>query len=62
LNIRYRENGKPVFAYTLNGTALSVCRAMIALVETHQQADGSIRIPAALKPYMGGAEFIRAKK
>ena len=63
LNIRYRDaSGKPAFAYTLNGTALSVCRAMIALVETHQQADGSIRIPAALKPYMGGLDFIRPKK
>lgn len=63
LNIRYRDKqGKPQFAYTLNGTALSVCRAMIALVENHQQVDGSIRIPAALKPYMGGMDFIRPKK
>ncbi len=63
LNIRYRDSsGKPQFAYTLNGTALSVCRAMIALVENHQQADGSIRIPAALRPYMGGQEFIRSGK
>lgn len=63
LNIRYRDAaGKPQFAYTLNGTALSVCRAMIALVENHQQADGSIRIPEALRPYMGGMDFIRAKK
>ena len=63
LNIRYRdEAGKLQFAHTLNGTALSVCRAMIALVENHQQADGSIAIPKALQPYMGGMEFIRAKK
>lgn len=63
LNIRYRDgSGKPQFAYTLNGTALSVCRAMIALVENHQQPDGSIKIPQALRSYMGGMEFIRAKK
>lgn len=63
LNIRYKDKqGKMQFAHTLNGTALSVCRAIIALVENHQQADGSIRIPAALRPYMGGAEFIKAKK
>lgn len=60
LNIRYRdEQGKLQFAHTLNGTALSVCRAMIALVENHQQEDGSVRIPAVLRPYMGGAEYIK---
>jgi seryl-tRNA synthetase len=54
LNIRHRNEGaKPQFVATLNGTALSVCRAMIALVENHQQADGKVRIPAALKPYFG---------
>ncbi len=62
LNIRYRDtDGKLKFAHTLNGTAISICRAMIALVETHQQADGSIKIPEALRPYMGGMEFIRPK-
>lgn len=55
LGIRYRDaSGKPQLAHTLNGTALSVCRAMIALIENHQQADGSIAIPAVLQPYMGG--------
>lgn len=55
LNIRHRAEAgeKPQFVATLNGTALSVCRAMIALVENHQQADGSVRIPAALVPYFG---------
>lgn len=63
LNIRYKDKtGKLQFAHTLNGTALSVCRAMIALVENHQQADGSIRIPAALRPYMSGLEFISVSK
>ena len=54
LNIRYRDaQGKLQFAHTLNGTAISIPRAMIALVENHQQADGSIRIPTALVPYLG---------
>jgi seryl-tRNA synthetase len=54
LNIRYRDaQGKLQFAHTLNGTAISIPRAMIALVENHQQADGSIRIPTALVPYFG---------
>lgn len=62
LNIRYRDSeGKLKFAYTLNGTALSVARAMIALVENHQQEDGSIAIPKALQPYMGGKTHIRKK-
>lgn len=59
LNIRYRdENGKLQYAATLNGTALSVCRAIIALIENHQQPDGSIAIPVALQPYMGGLKVI----
>lgn len=58
-NIRYRdEDGKVRFVYTLNNTAIASPRIMIPLFETHQQADGSIRIPAALRPYMGGQEYI----
>lgn len=54
LNIRFKDaDGKLRFAHTLNGTALSVCRAMIALVENHQQVDGSVAIPPALQPYLG---------
>lgn len=55
LNIRMRDGQgeKPRFVATLNGTAISMCRAMIALVENHQKADGSIAIPAALVPYFG---------
>lgn len=53
LNIRYRdEAGKLQYAATLNGTALSVCRAIVALVENGQQADGSIVLPKALQPYL----------
>jgi seryl-tRNA synthetase len=55
LNIRYRPagGGKPRFVHTLNGTAIAVSRALIAVLENHQQADGSIRIPAKLVPYVG---------
>jgi seryl-tRNA synthetase len=58
-NIRYRdESGKVKFVHTLNNTALASPRIMLPLFETHQQADGSIRIPAALRPYMGDQEYI----
>ncbi|WP_111768114.1 serine--tRNA ligase [Nakamurella deserti] len=54
LNIRYRdEDGKPQTAATLNGT-LATTRWIVAILENHQQADGSVRIPAALQPFMGG--------
>jgi seryl-tRNA synthetase len=53
LNIRYRDGaGKLQYAATLNGTALSVCRAMVALMENHQQQNGSIIMPKALQPYL----------
>ena len=59
-NIRYRdEDGKVRFVYTLNNTAIASPRIMLPLFETHQQADGSVRIPAALRPYMGGQEYFR---
>lgn len=58
-NIRYRdEEGKVKFVYTLNNTAIASPRILIPLLETHQQADGSIRIPEALRPFMGGQEYI----
>lgn len=58
-DIRYRaEDGSVRFAHTLNNTALASTRAIIALVENHQQADGRIRIPEALRPWLGGQEFL----
>ena len=61
LNTRYRdENGKPKIAATLNGT-LATTRWLVAILENHQQADGSVLIPRALRPYLGGAEKISAK-
>ena len=62
-NIRYRtEDGKLKFVHTLNNTAIASPRILIPLLETHQQADGSVRIPTALQPYMGGQEYIRAHR
>src|SRR5271163_4190824 len=54
-NIRYRPEGKnkTEFVHTLNGSALAVGRTWVAIIENYQQADGSIRIPLALQPYMG---------
>ena len=62
LNVRYRkEDGKTATAATLNGT-LATTRWLVAILENHQQEDGSVRIPVALRPYLGGTEFITAKK
>ena len=59
-NIRYRaeEKAKPRFVHTLNGSGLAVGRTLIAVLENYQQEDGSVLIPDALRPYMGGLERI----
>jgi seryl-tRNA synthetase len=61
-NIRFRreKGGKPEHPHTLNGSGLALPRTMIAVLENYQQADGSIVIPEALRPYMGGLERISA--
>ncbi|VFR46816.1 Seryl-tRNA synthetase [plant metagenome] len=51
--------GKPEFVHTLNGSGLAVGRALVAVLENHQQADGSIRVPAALQPYLGGLAVLK---
>ncbi|HEY4343625.1 MAG TPA: serine--tRNA ligase [Parvibaculum sp.] len=60
MQARYKPTGSKTtrFVHTLNGSALAVGRTMVAILETYQQADGSISIPAALKPYMGGQDSI----
>jgi seryl-tRNA synthetase len=59
LNIRYRdENGKPQVAATLNGTLCAITRTIACLLEAHQQPDGAIRVPAALRPWLGGREVL----
>jgi seryl-tRNA synthetase len=55
---RNPETGKPEPVHTLNGSALAVGRTLVAVLENYQQADGSIDVPAVLKPYMGGVEHI----
>ena len=55
---RNPETGKPELVHTLNGSGLAVGRTLVAVVENYQQADGSIRVPEVLKPYMGGLEVI----
>ena len=59
LNLRYRdENRRTVFPYALNNTVVASPRILIPLLEIHQQADGSIRIPEPLRPYLDGRDRI----
>jgi len=62
-NIKYRPQGtgKPEFAHTLNGSGLAVGRTLIAILENYQQADGTVVVPPALRPLMGGLEVIRPR-
>jgi len=59
-NIRYREKGgKPQFVHTLNGSGLALPRTVAAIIENYQQEDGTVRVPTALRTYMGGLDVIR---
>jgi seryl-tRNA synthetase len=58
--VRERDGNRPV--HTLNGTAVAVGRTIVALFENHQQPDGSVRVPAALQQYLGGAELLKPGK
>ena len=63
MNARFRPGGQPRgtrFVHTLNGSGLAVGRALIAVVENYQRADGAVVVPEVLRPYMGGREVIRA--
>jgi len=63
MNARYRgKDGKPAFVHTLNGSGVAVGRALVAVMETYQQDDGSIVVPEVLKPYMGGMTKIEKAK
>lgn len=55
---RNPETGKPELLHTLNGSGVAAGRALVAVMENYQQADGTIRVPDALKPYMGGLEVV----
>jgi seryl-tRNA synthetase len=61
MQARFRNAaGKPELVHTLNGSGLAVGRTLVAVLENYQQADGSIVVPAALRPYMGGVEVLKA--
>ena len=66
MNARMRRDpagggkGSTEFVHTLNGSGVAVGRALIAVMENHQRADGAINVPAALRPYLGGLERIGA--
>ena len=61
LGIRYKTKGGSAFAHTLNNTVVAPPRMLIAFIENHLQADGSVEIPEVLRPYMGGKEKIEVK-
>jgi seryl-tRNA synthetase len=62
IRFRREENNRIEYAHTLNGSGLAVGRAFAAILENYQQADGSIKIPDVLVPYMDGMEYITAEK
>jgi seryl-tRNA synthetase len=61
MQARYRnDKNKPEVLHTLNGSGLAVGRTLVAILENYQNADGSVTVPVALRPYLGGLEFIGA--
>jgi len=61
MQARFRNaQGKPELAHTLNGSGLAVGRTLVAILENYQQADGSVRVPTVLQPYMGGLQVLKA--
>src|SRR6201995_1559133 len=61
MDARYRgPDNRPRFVHTLNGSGVAVGRALIAVMETYQQEDGSIALPDVLQPYMGGLKAVTA--
>ncbi|SNS72738.1 seryl-tRNA synthetase [Noviherbaspirillum humi] len=63
MQARFRNSqGKPELLHTLNGSGLAVGRTLVAILENYQQADGSVEVPAALRPYMGGLERLAVEQ
>jgi seryl-tRNA synthetase len=61
MNTRFRgKDGKLEFVHTLNGSGLALPRTVVAVLENYQNADGTVTVPPALRPYMGGLEVIKA--
>jgi seryl-tRNA synthetase len=62
MQARFRNAlGKPELVHTVNGSGLAVGRTLVAILENYQQADGSVKVPEVLRPYMGGMEMIKAQ-
>jgi seryl-tRNA synthetase len=63
MQARYRnpDSGKPELLHTLNGSGVAAGRALIAIMENYQDADGNVRVPDVLVPYMGGVTVIQAR-
>jgi seryl-tRNA synthetase len=63
MNARFRPAGEKAtrFVHTLNGSGLAVGRTLVAVIENGQQADGSVVVPAAIRPYMGGVELLEPR-
>jgi seryl-tRNA synthetase len=60
-NIRFRDDeGNLRFVHTLNGSGVALPRTMIAIIETYQREDGTVKVPDVLKPYMNGLDIIRS--
>ena len=62
MNTRFKRGKETVFVHTLNGSGVAVGRALIAVMETHQQGDGAVSIPEPLLPYMGGVSRLDGSK
>jgi seryl-tRNA synthetase len=62
IKFRAGGTGKSDFVHTLNGSGLAVGRTLVAILENYQEKDGSVRIPAALRPYMDGKESITGNR
>ena len=62
-NIRFRpKGGKPEAVHTLNGSGLAIGRTVVAILENHQQKDGTVKVPKSLQPYMYGVEYLTPPK
>ena len=63
MQARWRNpaTGKPELLHTINGSGLAVGRTLVAILENYQHADGSVTVPTALRPYMGGCEMLEVK-
>ena len=62
MNARYKGEKEKGYVATLNGSGLAIGRTIVAILENYQKADGSVRIPDALVPYMGGIKEIKNEK